>query len=143
MTLIHFIVPGNAQILLGIIFSWIKFDFYDTESLTARWYSPAEGDVDDGLAQLGYESMNCLPNLGSLFYILILQILCTILYTLCYWILNCKCWKKKNEKVKQRVDKKRIWFKKKLSGVFWNSTLAVIDGTNLVFLYTAAINIKN
>ena len=112
MTLINFVVPANSQVFLGIIFPWIIFDIFDTISLNTSWYKAAEEDVDDGLAQLGYEYMNCLPNLGSLFFFLVLQILCTLLYTLCYWSLSRKCWKKRNKKVQKRVDKKRIWFKK-------------------------------
>ena len=88
LTLISFLVPANTLVFFGLILEFVTFDLIDTSSLTQSYYNPEEEDVEDDLAQLSYESRHCLPNLGSLFYFIILQIFILVLYIVCYHCLK-------------------------------------------------------
>ena len=92
LTLIQFLVPANSQVFMGIVFEFVTLDLIDTSSLTEAYFNPVEEGVEDDLAQLGYGSWYCLLNLGSLYYIIIAQILIVLLYTIGYHCFNFECW---------------------------------------------------
>ena len=86
-------------------------------------------ELDGRFVQLGYESAFYLQNLGSLLFILMFQILMQVINSMIALCPVCttKC-------------KKRS--RKKLSGCFFNGVLTTIDGTFLVILLMAYINIE-
>ena len=91
MTLMQVVVPANSQVFLSAIFEMISFDVYDTDSMTQTYYSPDEPNVDEKLAQLGYESAFCLMNMGSCLYILFGQLIILLLQSVLLACLQLMC----------------------------------------------------
>ena len=92
LTLMHVLVPANAQVLMTAIFEYVTFDLFDTSALTASYYAPTEVEVSDSLEQLGYESAFCLINLGSCFYFIFGQLIYLLLSAFSLVIFRLKCW---------------------------------------------------
>ena len=127
-TLMLVVMPANSQVFMSVIFEFVTFDMFDTSSLTDSYYSPTEVEVDDKLDLLGYQSAFCLINLGSCFYLILVQIAIAIQEALFLACFRLKCWHGRTHTTSVRADKCRRWFEKQLNGVFWNSILKVIDG---------------
>ena len=143
-TLMRVVMPANSQVFMSVIFALVTFDMFDPSTLTETFYTPIDDvEVDERLVQLGYDSAFCLINLGSCLYLIFVQICIVILETLFLACFRLKCWHGRSHKTSVRADKCRRWFEKQLNGVFWNSILTTIDGAQLVFMFNAAINIKN
>ena len=110
LTLMHVLVPANAQILLSAIFEWVTFDLFDTSSLTGSYYSPSEVEVSDSLEQLGYESAFCLINLGSCFYFIFAQLIALLLQAFFLLIFRLKCWHRRSDFTSKRADQAKKFF---------------------------------
>ena len=128
LTLMKVFMPANAQIIMTAIFGFLTFDMFDTEALTAGFYSPEDVEVNDSLVQLGYETAYCLINLGSCLYLILGQIFIVILEALLFVCFRLNCWRKRSNKTFLIVEKAKKWFAKQLNGVFWNSILSTLDG---------------
>ena len=99
LTLMNVVIPANAQMLNSVIFEWVTFDLFDTEALTALYFSSSDPEVDDSLEQLGYGSAFCLVNLGSCLYIICLQLVIVLLELLFLACFRLNCWHRRSDKV--------------------------------------------
>ena len=126
------IIPPNAQIFFGYIFSVVRFDPVDIQEQVEEYFDLKQSDgveLADNFVELGYESSYLLSNLGSLLAILIIEFV-TILIVILLYCAPVKCQKLKS------------WASRKLGSVFFNVILTTIDGTFFVTLLMAMINIK-
>ena len=86
--------------------------------------------LNESLEELGYESAYFVLNLGSLLLVLVIQILLLPIFLL---IWTCpRCW-----------GKARNFSKNRLNKCFFNGFLTFVDGTFLVLVFMAMINLKN
>ena len=85
--------------------------------------------VDDKFIQLGYESAYMIENLGSWFFLFMMQVI-VFLFISVISITFCH-------------RNTRNWAKRKLDGIVFNSVLTVIDTSFLLLVMTATINVKN
>ena len=88
-----------------------------------------DNELNTNFQQLGYETPYCVANLGSLLFIIILQLALIPIIVLMALVLKC-------------CPKVQRWSVKKMGGIFFNSILTFIDGTFLAIVLMAAINIK-
>ena len=132
LTLVNVIIPANASIFFAMIFEIIAFDPIDISDYVIDIFEIEETEVEDvspNFEQLGYETASIMLNMGSMLLIWALELgQIPILFI----IFLCPCFTKKCTK----------WSKKKLKGIFWNQLLTLIDGTFLVILIMATINVR-
>ena len=133
LTLLSVFVPAITQSFLDIIFSAISFDVYDVGSyIRSIFFIDTEEDYnveqEDKMVQLGYESGHMPINFGTFLFVIFVQIAITIIL---FVMLNFCC-----------IDKCKKWAQKKMNAIVFNSLLAFIDGTFLLIVMGAAINIK-
>ena len=88
-----------------------------------------ENELSTNFQQLGYETPYYVANLGSLLFILMLQLALIPVIILMSLLFKC-------------CPKIHRWSKKKTSAIFFNSILTFVDGTFLPLGLMALINIK-
>ena len=87
-------------------------------------------ELSDNFAQLGYESVFFLTNMGSLLVLVALDFV---------WVLNIIIL----AKVPIFGQRVKNWAGQKFDGIFFNPCLAFLDGTFLVLFIMAAINVQH
>ena len=85
--------------------------------------------VDDKFIQLGYESAYMIENLGSWFYIFVVQVIVFLFISV---ISATFCHRNT-----------RNWAKRKIDGITFNSFLTIIDTSFLLLAMTGTINVKS
>ena len=111
----------------------IAFDPIDISETFDFQFSLVEDEdleLESNFMQLGYESAFFVSNLGSLSFVITFQ-----LFLIPVLILLSKCQAEKCKRVKN-------WSSDKMDKIFFNVLLTEIDGTFLVVLLMAVINIK-
>ena len=136
MGILFVIVPGNASIFLKTIIEMVTFDpVPDLEPHIATVFSlthddEIEPDLGARFEAMGYETVFMLEAMGSLTFIIMLQLAVIPLFIL--GSICCVC-----------SSKCRTWFKVKVNGIFFNAILALVDGIFLPFVLASVINIKS
>ena len=126
------IIPANAQIYFGYIFTVIAFDPIEIQDPVENFFNLEQSEdfeLEDNFVQLGYESAYFLSNLGSLLLIWSIQIFVIPLLVIIMFITVC------GKKVSQ-------WAKRKLNQIFCNSILTLIDVSFLMIFMMALINVQ-
>ena len=131
LVLMGVIVPANAEIFFGALFDMIAFDPIDVTWIINPMFSLSdiEQGLDEEFEALGYQSAYFLTNLGSLFLVVIVQLVLIPMH-LSVWA--CKpCCNKARRYSANHIDK-----------CLWNGILTFIDGTFLVLCIMGMINLQ-
>lgn len=124
-------MPANAAIFFEYIFEMIAFDPIDvTEYINIGFnLSSLEFELEVNFVQLGYESAYFVTNLGSLFFVIVVEILLIPIYVMIWKGSCCK-------------SKVRTFGHNQVKSCFFNGLLAFIDGTFLVLIMMSIINVE-
>lgn len=125
-------VPGAAQSIFGAIAELVVFDPIPVEDEINELFELAHEDdneLNTNFQQLDYETPYCVANLGSLLFIIMLQLALIPIIVSMALVLKC-------------CPKVQRWSVRKMGGIFFNSILTFIDGTFLAIALMAAINMK-
>ena len=87
MSLLKVKTPGNASGFNGFLNEIAGFEFFSTEFITTiLFYFPEDEPYNFSFLQAGFETVFLIPGIGTLFYIMLINVVLIICHSILHFV---------------------------------------------------------